>query len=135
MLGVFVAYVAEIFIWKRAGKSWRDSLRFRVTLRGGPSVGNLRHMVLIPIVVLVVLMATPKGFWLPLEKIKVDNSHATGYILQSKDGWSTFMSEDRALYRFPTDAVTERQICGQGEYLSLVTLLLAQEVPKRLNCK
>lgn len=122
-LGALTVWALGVWLWRRAGHPWGKSLRSaRVTLASNP-VGSVAHVLLVPALLVVFIFAMPKAFWLPLESITADGSGLTGYVLQSEDGWTTVMTEDRAIERYPAAAVTSRTVCDQGEYESLITII------------
>ncbi|TQJ30132.1 hypothetical protein [Microbacterium sp. SLBN-146] len=132
-LGALTVWGVGVFRWRRAGHPWRTALRVRVTIASQP-LGSVTHLLLVSVVLIVVIFAMPRGFWLPLESITADGADLTGYVLQSEDGWTTVMTEGRAIERFPAASVTSRTVCDQGEYESLITVLVGGTAPLSSPC-
>lgn len=134
LAGALTVSLVAVIRARRAGVSWRDAVRIRLTWGRSPVVGDVSHLLLVPVLMVVLVFAMPQGFWLPRESITADGEAVTGYTLQSKDGWTTIMTEERAVVRYPSASVTVREVCDQGEYKSLMTVLLNLDAPPKVAC-
>jgi hypothetical protein len=132
-VGALSGWIIGVIRTHASGRTWRDSLRVRLTW--GDPVGSVSRLLIVPIVMIAVIFAVPRGFWLPLESVTAEDNQVTGYVLQTEDGWTTVMTEDRAVHRYPADAVTARTICDQGEYTSLITLIAGGSPPPASHCE
>lgn len=87
-----------------------------------------------PLVVLAVIFAVPGGMWLPLERVTIGFSEVVAYVLENENGWATLMEEDKTIMRAPATAITERVVCDQGEYQSLLTIWAGGSEPTPQSC-
>lgn len=120
---------------RKSGLSWREAAKFRLHWRRDATLGKASHLLIAPVVVIGVILAMPEGFWLPRESITTAEQTTTGYVLETKEGWATVMTEERTILRIPAPSITARLVCDQGEYTSLITVLLRLESPPKEVCK
>lgn len=133
-LGACTVWVFGVLRERRRGARWRHALRVRLTWGRGPVTGDAAHVLIVPVVLLLVIFAVPRGFWLPLESVTVDSQEVRGYVLQVEDGWATVLTEDRGVERYPAASMTARDICDQGEYESLITVIAGGTAPPASGC-
>ncbi len=119
--GAAIAYCWYVFKERRAGHRWLTALRVRLGWGVAPPVGRPIHVLIIPLVVLAAVFAMPLGMWLPLERVTTGSTPVLAYVLQNENDWATLMEEDKTVLRVPATSITERAICDQGEYESLIT--------------
>lgn len=133
LLGALTLWTVGVLRTRASGGTWRDSLRVRLTV-GTTPLGGRGHLLIAPLVLVAVILVTPRGFWLPLESITTENSQVAGYVLQTENDWTTVMTEERAIFRYPADSITARFVCDQGEYTSLITVIAGGTPPPTSAC-
>jgi hypothetical protein len=133
-LGVIVVWIIGVHRARRSHAPWRQALKVRVTFAKLPPVGRSSHVFLAPVFVVAVVLFMPQGSWLPLESIQVDQKQVDGYVLQIEDWWATLLTKDRVVERYPADLVTDRQVCDQGNYRSLATMISGVSGTVRTAC-
>lgn len=73
-----------------------------------------------PLVIVALTLVSLQSMWLPLERVVlVDGEAMTGFVMEERPEWTTFLTDQRAVHRIPTDQMEERTVCSQGEFSSL----------------
>lgn len=87
--------------------------------------------------VLSVLLVTPQGMWLPLEQISTGSSSKSlvAYVLKETPNWTTTISSDKSIRVLRSSEITGRLICNQGDFQSIVTMLVGSNPSPRIKCK
>ncbi|MCS5730655.1 hypothetical protein N1031_12865 [Herbiconiux moechotypicola] len=84
---------------------------------------------------LVTVLVVPAGMWLPLEQVQIEDEPAqTVYVLDTSDGWTTMISDQREISVVKGDQVNARVVCNQGRFDSLLTMFARANAPDGLAC-
>lgn len=126
-LGVILTYLWTFARWLTAGYTVRRSIleafKVRVTIGGQEPVGKSWHVIAIAGIFLILTFATSPTMWLPQENIVTSTEKISGYVLQATEEWTTILSVDKQVTIVKPIDVSSREVCGQGEYSSLITVL------------
>lgn len=138
IVGTTVVYLVPFFIALSAGRTVSESIRtaaaVRLIPRGAQPIGRVRHVVMAPVLALVLLFALPFGMWLPQENIGTRAGRLSGYVLSTNEVWTTVLSVDKRVTILKSTDVASREVCGQGEYESLATLIVGSRQPVGPPC-
>lgn len=132
LLGLAIARGFIVIGQRRAGQSWRKAFRTRVVR--GDTFLELPHLLIAPILVLGLVLVAPTNMWLPLEDLTVGNDRLQAYVLQNEGGWMTLLEDGRDIRRVESEVVTERVVCDQGDYESLLLIWTGRTNLNPLAC-
>lgn len=106
----------------RRGLTMRSAIRASPPMRVRAPSGAWKSSALSPIAIVILSLASLQSMWLPSELLHLaDGTELTGFVLEEKSEWTTFLTEGRAILRVSTAQVEARTVCQQGEFSSLMT--------------
>ncbi|WP_127793758.1 hypothetical protein [Agromyces sp. LHK192] len=86
-------------------------------------------------VTIVFVLAVPQGMWVPLERVSRDGQgDEIVYVLDDAEGWMTTSQQDRSIMLLRSEDVTDRVVCDQGSYSSLITIMTRADPAPRDDC-
>ncbi|WP_159575536.1 hypothetical protein [Microbacterium sp. 8M] len=121
--------VLAVSIISRVPKGWTGRVTRIVNIADNNTPGSMFYSALIVPLVLTILPAS-SSFWLPLEDVVTSSETHSAYVLGATDGWTTLLTVDRVVLRVPSDEVTERIVCDQGEAVTVQLLGEDADAPK-----
>ncbi|MFK3678703.1 hypothetical protein ACI2IP_13305 [Microbacterium sp. NPDC090218] len=129
--GLWIVVLA-VSIIGRIERPWAERTIRAINIADNDTPGAMFYSALI-IPLVISILPSWSSFWLPLEEVATLKETHSAYVLGDSDGWTTLLSEDRAVLRVRSADILDRIVCDQGEAVTLQLLATEMDAPKCSN--